>query len=171
MRRLPKPASWNKARLNMTTPPQIRDLAHRLVACEAVATETAEPRKSATLRVYEKLRDGLSDFAGVAGFESIASRALALARTEAPSLNAVRVSSDGKLLGLGQGPGEFENPIDIDKDRAGESQAGEGEIILIARILGLLLLFLGEAIVLGLLRVTWPGAAFDDRNSENGRKE
>ena len=58
----------------------------------------------------------------------------------------------------------------MDKDRAGESQAGEGEIILIARLLGLLLLFLGEALTLSLLRITWPGEAFDDRNSENGRK-
>jgi hypothetical protein len=95
---------------------------------------------------------------------------LALARTEAPSLDAVRVSSDGELHGLERDLGEIEHPIDIDKDRAGESQAGEGEIILIARILGLLLLFLGEAIVLSLLRVTWPGAAFDDRNSVHGRK-
>ena len=155
----------------MTTPQKTRDLAHRLLECEAGANKSSEPRKSATLRVYEKLRDGLSEFAGAAGFESIASRALALARTEAPSLNAVRVSPNGKLQGLGQGSGEFEHQVDIDKDRAGESQAGEGEIILIARILGLLLLFLGEAIVLGLLRVTWPGAAFDDRNSENGRKD
>jgi hypothetical protein len=155
----------------MTIPPKTRDLAHRLIECEAGANKSAEPRKSTTLRVYEKLRDGLSEFAGVAGFESIASRALALARTEAPSLNAVRVSSDGKLEGLGQCLGKFEHQIDIDKDRAGKSQAGEGEIILVARILGLLLLFLGEAIVLGLLQVTWPGAAFDDRNSENGRKE
>ena len=155
----------------MTTPPKIRDLAHRLVACEAVATKTTEPRKSATLRVYEKLRDGLSEFAGVAGFESIASRALVLARTEDPSLNAVQISSNGELHGLGRDLGKTENPIDIDKDRAGESQASEGEIILIARILGLLLLFLGEAIVLSLLRITWPGAAFDDHNSENGRRE
>jgi hypothetical protein len=161
----------NDAGLNMTIPPKTRDLAHRLVACEAVAAKTTEPGKSATLRVYEKLRDGLSEFAGVAGFESIASRALALARTEDPSLNAVQVSSDGELHGLGRDLGEIENPIDIDKDRAGESQAGDGEIILIARILGLLLLFLGEAIVLSLLRITWPGAAFDDRNSENGRRE
>jgi hypothetical protein len=91
----------------------MRDLAHRLVACEAVATKTTEPRKSATLRVYEKLRDGLSEFAGVAGFESIASRALALARTEAPSLDAVRVSSDGELHGLERDLGEIEHPIDI----------------------------------------------------------
>ena len=154
----------------MTIPSKTRDLADRLVACEAVATKTTEPGKSATLRVYEKLRDGLSEFVGTAGFESIASRALALARTDAPSLNAVQVSSDGELHGLGQDLGEIENPIDIDKDQAGESQAGEGEFILIARILGLLLLFLGEAIVLSLLRITWPGTAFDDHNSENGRK-
>ena len=154
----------------MTIPSKTRDLADRLVACEAVATKTTEPGKPATLRVYEKLRDGLSEFAGVAGFESIASRALALARTEAPSLNAVQLSSDGELHGLGQELGEIENPIDVDKDLAGESKAGEGEIILIARILGLLLLFLGEAIVLSLLRITWPGTAFDDHNSENGRK-
>ena len=155
----------------MTIPSKTRDLADRLVACEAVATKTTEPGKSATLRVYEKLRDGLSEFVGTAGFESIASRALALARTDAPSLNAVQVSSDGELHGLGQDLGEIENPIDIDNDRAGESKAGEGEIILIARILGLLLLFLGEAIVLSLLRITWPAGAFDDRNSENGRNE
>jgi hypothetical protein len=165
-----KSAALNDAGLNMTIPSTTRDLAHRLVACEAVATKTTEPRKSATLRVYEKLRDGLSEFVGVAGFESIASRALALAKTEAPGLNEVQLSSDGELHGLGQDLGEIENPIDIDKDRAGESRAGEGEIILIARILGLLLLFLGEAIVLSLLRITWPGEAFDDRNSENGRK-
>src|ERR1035441_623251 len=146
----------------MTIPSKTRDLADRLVACEAVATKTTEPGKSATLRVYEKLRDGLSEFVGTAGFESIASRALALARTDAPSLNAVQVSSDGELHGLGQDLGEIENPIDIDNDRAGESKAGEGEIILIARILGLLLLFLGEAIVLSLLRITWPAGAFDD---------
>ena len=153
----------------MASPPKMRDLAHRLLDYEAGANKSSEPGKSATLRVYEKLRDGLSEFAGVAGFESIASRALVLAKTEAPGLNSVRVSADGELHGLGQDPGELEHPIDMDEDRAAESHAGEGEIILIARILGLLLLFLGEAIVLSLVRITWPGAAIDDRNSENGR--
>ena len=148
----------------------MRDLAHRLLDYEAGANKSSEPGKSATLRVYEKLRDGLSEFAGAAGFESIASRALALAKTEAPSLNAVRVSADGELHGLGQDLDEMEHPVDMGRDRAGKSHADEGEIILIARILGLLLLFLGEAIVLSLVRVTWPGAALDDRNSENGRK-
>jgi hypothetical protein len=144
----------------------MRDLAQRLLAYEAFADETSEHAESATLRVYEKLRQGLGEFAGVAGFQSLASRALALARTEAHSLSAVRVSADGALQGLG----EIEPQFDIDKIRAGEFPAGEGGIILIAQLLGLLLLFLGDALTLSLLRVTWPGAALDDCNSENGRK-
>lgn len=150
----------------MTAAPGMRDLAHRLLTYEAGAGKPSEPMESATIRVYEKLRQGLGEFAGIAGFQSLASRALALARTEAPSLSALRVSTDGALQGLGK----IEHQIDIDKDRAGESPAGEGQIILIARLLGLLLLFLGEALTLSLLRVTWPGAAFDDRSSEKGRK-
>jgi hypothetical protein len=37
-------------------------------------------------------------------------------------------------------------------------------------LLGLLGLFLGEALTLNLLRNAWPGAALDDHNSGNGRK-
>jgi hypothetical protein len=85
-----------------------------------------------TLRVYEKLRQSLGEFAGVAGFQSLASRALALARTEAPSLGAARVTADGSLQGLG----EIEHQIDIDKDQLARIPAGEGGIILIARLLG-----------------------------------
>jgi hypothetical protein len=150
----------------MTTPPKMRDLAIHLLAYEAFADKTSEHADSATLRVYEKLRQGLGKFAGTAGFQSLASRALALARTEVPSLSEVRVASDGALQGLG----ETEHQFDIDKVRADEFPAGEGGIILIARLLGLLLIFLGEALTLRLLRNAWPGAAFDDYSSEMGRK-
>jgi hypothetical protein len=145
----------------MTTPPKMRDVAERLLAYEAGAGRSSEPAESATLRVYEKLRQGLGEFAGVAGFQSLASRALTLAKPEAPGLGAARVSADGALHGLGA----IETQFKIDKD-----QAGDGGIILIARLLGLLLLFLGEALTLSLLRVTWPGEVFDDRNSAHGRK-
>jgi hypothetical protein len=96
--------------------------------------------------------------------------ASALARMDAPSLSAARISADGALQGLGQGLHESECQIDNDKDRAAEHPAGEGGVILISRLLGLLLVFLGEALTLSLLRVTWPGAALDDSNFENGRK-
>jgi hypothetical protein len=48
--------------------------------------------------------------------------------------------------------------------------ATDGEIILIARLLGLLRLFLGEALTLSLLRNAWPGEVFEDSNSVHGRK-
>ena len=145
----------------MTATPGMRDLAHRLLTYEAGAGKTSEPMESPTLRVYEKLRQSLGEFAGSAGFQSLASRALTLARPEAPSLSAARVTSDGSLQGLG----EIKAQIDMDKDRA-----GEGGIILIARLLGLLRSFLGEALTLSLLRNAWPSEAFDDRNSVHGRK-
>ena len=149
----------------MTTPLTMRDLAQRLLDYEAFAEKTSEPQESATLRVYEKLRHELGEFAGVAGFQSLASRALVLAKTEAPSLNAVRVAADGSL----QGMGEIEHQFDIDKIRAVEFPAGEGGIILIACLLGLLHLLLGETLTLRLLRARWHCGVFDDRNFENRR--
>jgi hypothetical protein len=143
----------------------MRDLAHRLLTYEAGAGKTSGPMGSPTLRVYEKLRHSLGEFAGVDGFQSLASRALTLARPEAPGLSAARVSSDGALQGLGQGLSEAETQFDIDKN-----QAGDGGIVLIARLLGLLRIFLGEALTLSLLRNAWPGEVFDDRNSALGRK-
>jgi hypothetical protein len=150
----------------MMIPPEMRDLAQCLLTYEAIAGRTSEPTEAVTLRVYEKLRQSLCLFAGSAGFHSLASRALALARPEAPSLRAARILADGSLEDL-----EWSKPqINIDKDRAGEDQAGDEGVILIARLLGLLLTFLGEALTLRLLQNAWPGAAFEDCNSRNGRK-
>jgi hypothetical protein len=58
----------------------------------------------------------------------------------------------------------------MDKDLADKFPAGDGGIVLIARLLGLLRIFLGEALTLSLLRNAWPGEVFDDRNSALGRK-
>jgi hypothetical protein len=124
--------------------------------------------ESATLRVYEKLRLTLGTFAGVDGFQSLAFRALTQAKSEAPGLWAVQVAEDGSLLGMGEFKTQLpdsEPQLGSDKDHAGE----EG-VILIARLLGLLFIFLGEASTLSLLRNAWPGAAPDDQSSKNGRK-
>ncbi len=142
----------------MTIHLKTRELARRLLSYESNAGKSSEPMEAATLRVYEKLRQSLGAFAGVAGFQVLASRALALARSETPSLSEARVTGDGELQGLG----EIEHAIGMDKDRAGENPADEAGMILIARLLGLLHVFLGEALMVSLLRVTWPGAAFDD---------
>jgi len=149
----------------MKAAPGVRDLAHRLLTYEAGVGKTSEPMESPTLRVYEKLRQSLSTFAGAAAFESLAFRALTQAKSEAPDLWPVQIAADGSLQGLGK----FEPQIDMNKDLAGEFPVDDGGIVLIARLLGLLLIFLGEALTLSLLRNAWPGEAFDDRNSMHGR--
>lgn len=145
----------------MTTLPEMRDLAQRLLSYEASACKTSEPVESTTLRVYQKLRQSLGELAGSAGFHALASRALMLARSEAPSLGAVQVGADGNLEGMSA----IEPSIKVEQDRV-----HEGGVILISRLLGLLFIFLGEALTLSLLREAWPGAVLDDRNSGNGRK-
>jgi hypothetical protein len=150
----------------MTAAAEVLDLTHRLLAYESDAGETSEPLESPTLRVYEKLRQSLGALAGATAFQSLAARALALAKLEVPSLSAARVIADGSLQDLG----EFGSQVDDHKDQAGEYPVGEGGTILIARLLGLLFIFLGEALTLILLRSAWPGETFDDLSSGNGRE-
>jgi hypothetical protein len=140
-------------------PPVSRHLARRLLTYEAAAGNTSDPTESAAFRVCEKLRRPLCSLAGVAGFRSLLSRALALARAEAPSLSTVQVGADGSLKGLDElGPQKDE---DMSKD---------GGAILIAQLLGLLLTFIGEGITLRLVQDVWPESAFDDRDSEKEKK-
>jgi len=153
----------NDAGSKKTIPLETRELAQRLVIYETKAGKSSEPWMSPALRVYEKLRQNLGAFAGIAGFQSLASRALALARSEDPGFSEARVAEDGTLQGLGK----IEHQVDFDKAAGGEPSSEAG-IILIARLLGLLHIFLGETLTVGLLRVTWPGAALDDCNSGTG---
>jgi hypothetical protein len=141
------------------SPPVSRQLARRLLTYEAAAGKNSEPTESAASRVCEKLRRPLCSLAGVAGFRSLLSRALALARAEAPSLSTVQVAADGSLKGLD----ELGRQIDPDK-------TGEGGAILIAQLLGLLLIFVGEGVTLRLVQNVWPESAIDDRDSGKEKK-
>jgi hypothetical protein len=139
--------------------PESRHLAQRLLTYEAVAGENSEPAESAAFRVCERLRQPLITLAGVAGFRSLLSRALTLARTEAPSLSAVQVAADGSLKGLDKLASQ------TDKD-----QVRDGGAILIAQLIGLLLTFIGDGLTLRLVQDVWPEVAFNGRVSEKERK-
>jgi hypothetical protein len=119
----------------------------------------SESTESSALRVCERLRQPLITLAGVAGFRSLLSRALTLARAEAPSLSAVQVAADGSLKGLD------ELASQTDKE-----QARDGGAILIAQLIGLLLTFIGEGLTLRLVQDVWPDAVFDGRVSEKEGK-
>jgi hypothetical protein len=124
----------------MLPPNKPRELARSLVASEADANTTSLHIEPATVRVYERLRRQLGSPVGVDGFQALASRALALAKSQSPRLSAVQVTANGGLQGLG----EVESQTDSEED-------GEAGIILIAQLLGLFLTFLGEATTLRLI--------------------
>jgi hypothetical protein len=143
----------------MMLPPQTRDLAQRLLAYQSAAGKISEPTEFAAFGVCERLRQPLINLAGVAGFRSLLSRALTLARAEAPSLSAVQVAADGSVKGLD----ELASQTDKERSR-------DGGAILITQLIGLLLTFIGEGLTLRLVQDVWPEAAFDGRVSEKERK-
>jgi hypothetical protein len=145
----------------MTTLSEMRDLARQLLSYEAAGGNTSEPVGSASLRVYEELRKSIGELAGAAGFQALAVRALTLAKSEDSILGSVRVAADGNLEGMSA----VESPNIVEKDRV-----HEGGVVLISRLLGLLLIFLGEALTMSLIRDIWPDTAHDDAVLRTGEK-
>jgi hypothetical protein len=133
-----------------TASPEIQDLARRLLAFEAKHLNSSDARVDVAVQVIEELRMRLIRFAGVDGFRSLLSRALALAKAEVPSLNIVHVGADGSLEGF--------DGIEGSEGAGTATQAG---IILVAHFLELLVTFIGEPITLRLVRDKWPEASLD----------
>ena len=71
----------------MMPSPETLDLARRILAYETVEGKRSESTEFAAVLVNEKLRPRLFALAGVAGYQALLSRALTLARAEAPSLS------------------------------------------------------------------------------------
>jgi hypothetical protein len=133
-----------------TASPEIQDLARRLLAFEAAHDNSPDARVDVAVRVIEELRLRLIKLAGVDGFRSLLSRALTLAKAEFPSLNMVRVGTDGSVEGLDgiEGSGEA-------------GAAGQAGIFLVAHLLELLVTFIGEPLTLSMVRDKWPDASMD----------
>jgi hypothetical protein len=131
-----------------------QELARRLIAFEASCAELSGICFEDAVRVCEKLRGSLSKLAGVAGFSSLLSRALVLARPKVSFLEGVQVRPDGTLEGYDQVPG---------------AQDPEAGVILVAQLLDLLITFIGEPLTRRVVGDTWPDAPGDIMNS--GKKE
>jgi hypothetical protein len=116
--------------------PTTRELAQRLVAYEELETSRAMADIHAVSRVCDKLRRPLTTLAGAAGFRSLLSRALTLAKQESPVLGAWEVQADGSLQGL-------------------NGEAAQSGAVLIAHLIGLMITFIGESLTLRLLHDVW----------------
>lgn len=130
----------------MNTPSaSMRVRAERLLAIEAAGPSASESHMDVAARVAEKLRISLTRFVGADGFRALQTRALALARSEVPSLQAVKVTADGRLEGI---------------EAAGKD--GEAANAITSHLLGLLSTFIGESLTLRLLRHAWPEASLEE---------
>ena len=127
----------------------MRDLARQLLALEAASPSATDAHAHEAVRVCEKVRISLTRFAGADGFTALLRRALALARADVPSLQTVKVTADGRLEGLE----EFAADV-------GDA-ATEAATAITAHLLGLLATFIGEPLMLRLVREAWPGASLE----------
>src|SRR5580658_2029974 len=93
---------------------QMRNLAECLIDFEAAENNSAPIETPNACAVCEKLRPHLTMLMGNAGFQALLSRALTLAGSEVPGLNAVHVNSNGILEGVEK------LPADLDADRLSE---------------------------------------------------
>jgi hypothetical protein len=135
--------------------PEVRRFAQRLLAEEAGLGRASGANGLVVLRVCEKLRRPLVTLAGSAGFNSLLFRALTLAQKQAPILRDVQIGADGFLKGLD----------DIERD----PHLAEAEVLLLAEKIGLLFIFIGQALTLRLTNDIWPNASFiteDGRDKE-----
>ena len=123
----------------------VSNLARQLLAHEADQSQHPEDIAGAAERACAKLRLQLVRLVGIEGFLALLSRALTLAKTGVPWLTDVAVMPDGSLEGLQKAaPAQ-------DKDGA-----AEGYVTFLGHILGLLALFIGEALARRLLCEVWP---------------
>src|SRR5450759_4775920 len=120
--------------------PQMRDFAVRLIAYETGGNESSATKSTAAFPVCEKLRPHLTTLMGNTGVRSLFSRALAQAKGEVSSLRAVQVKADGSLAGLDKLEG-----------RADAEELAKGSVVLVAQLLGLLVAFIGEKLMLGIV--------------------
>jgi hypothetical protein len=130
--------------------PKARNIARCLIAYETVEIDNSETTRPASLLVCEKLRRPLSTLTGVGGFRSLIVRALALAKRETHGLDSVQVAGDGSL------------------EISGDTPEADGSL-LVTQLLGLLMVFIGNALTMRLLVEIWPdllGVDFDSEEKE-----
>ncbi len=142
-------------RMNRASP-KARRLAEQLLRFESVPGKRAAGNGTAVARGCDKLGAVLGPLVGAVGFRTLLDRALTLTKAEVPGLSAVQVRADGALVGLGEAEAQSSN-----------GKIAKGEVLLLAHLLGLLIVFLGEALTLGLVQDVWPKASLDHFGSES----
>ena len=136
----------------------MRVLAERIIAYDAKGFKSSRKKQAAAFPVIHKLRPHLATLMGNGGYRALLMRALVLASVEVAWLCTVRVAADGTL-----GLNEPEPP-------AGPEEILEGRVVLVAQLLGLLVAFIGESLMLRLVREIWPRLPLGNLNTSKDDK-
>jgi len=131
--------------------PLMRNIAERLIAYETSESKSSGTRTGADFPVCEKLRPHLSTLMGSTGYRALLARALARAQVEIPSLRAVQVDADGSMTGF--------DKLEL---KAAPDALARAPVVLVAQLLGLLAAFIGESLMLQIVRDVWPQLARKD---------
>lgn len=131
--------------------PQMRRIARQLMDSETSGNRSAAADNPAAFRAIDRVRPHLSMLMGRGGFQALLARALVLATAELPWLTAVRVVADGELEGLAVALATID-----------AAELANGEVVLLAHLLGLLVAFIGPALTLRLINQLWPLLSFNN---------
>jgi hypothetical protein len=129
----------------------MQHFAKRLMDYDASGSKSSETKTPAVFHICEKLRPHLTTLMGNGGFRALLSRALALSSAEVPWLRPVKVMADGSLEGV------EDLQVKLDPD-----EFFDGAVVLVARLLELLVAFIGEDLTLRLVREVWPKIPLND---------
>jgi hypothetical protein len=138
----------------------MRSVALRLINYETLKNDASETGTAATFQMTERLRPHLATLMGNGGFRALLARALVLASAEVSWLRKVQVNADGTLEGL-ETPHAQLKPAEF----------RDGQVVLLAQLLRLLVAFVGPVMTLRLMGEIWPQLAADNVDFGNGDKK
>jgi hypothetical protein len=125
--------------------PELRSLARELVVYETPEGMTPGAKAPAGFHVTEKLRPHLANLMGKGGFRALLARALALASAEVSWLNGVKANAEGALDGL-----------EALRSQIDPAEFLDGEVVILAQLLGLLVSLIGADLTTRLIKEIWP---------------
>jgi len=156
--------------MNRITPKE-REIARLLLAARGrtahqPADEASMPPTSEAIEALQIIQNHMADLIGERGFRALFERALTLAKEEVPWLEAA--TPDSELI--------FEH-LDELSTQMDRDIFHEGEVILLANLIELLVVFIGPKLTLKLLSEDWPQLPIPEMDPEeivpppNGRRE
>jgi hypothetical protein len=128
--------------------PQLKSLAQRLLVHEAKNSPSPAKLAEALEVCCQRLHKRLDPLVGAGGFRALLDRALYLAKKEHPWLKGVEIQAY---------PGCELKALNEAMTRRQPTEIRETLTIILANVLWLLVTFIGEDIVYGLIEEAWPG--------------